>query len=92
MLLNLTGALCIKHRYIHRYRKLGNLLNYRSWLAVVVVVAAAAAAAVVFYKNIEEGVCLVEARYGVGNGLPLWAQAEASLPPEGPATQRYSID
>jgi hypothetical protein len=25
-------------------------------------------------------------------GVPLWAYAEASLPPEGPATGRYSIE
>jgi hypothetical protein len=28
----------------------------------------------------------------MGKGVPQWAHAEASLPTEGPATQRYSIE
>jgi hypothetical protein len=38
---------------------------------------------VVFYKKkMKSGICLVEAQYW--GGVPLWAHAEASLPPEGP--------
>jgi hypothetical protein len=49
---------------------------------------------VVFYKKIEkEGIRLVEAWYDVREwGCLLCAYAEVSLPPEGPATQWYSIE
>jgi hypothetical protein len=43
---------------------------------------------VVFYrKEKKPEICLVEARYGVGEGVPLRAHAEASFAPEVPATR-----
>jgi hypothetical protein len=45
----------------------------------------------VLYKKIRrEGMCL-DVKSGVRR-VPPEAHAEASLPPEGPATQRYSIE
>ena len=35
-----------------------------------------------FIKRKKKEGYLVEARYGLGEGVSLWAQAEASLPPE----------
>lgn len=47
-----------------------------------------------FYKKEEEepGICLVKGWYGEVEGVPLRAHAEVSLPPEGPAAGRYSIE
>jgi hypothetical protein len=47
----------------------------------------------VFYKKIrEKGICVVDVQSGVGEGVPLRAHAEASLPTEGQATGQYSIE
>jgi hypothetical protein len=66
------------------------VLKRQRWKALWAYCSITSLETVVFYKKKERrekpGICLVEDRNGGGKGVPLPVHAEASLPPEVPAT------